>query len=85
MHYGDAHEDIKQMIRGVGMPHEHDIVLVYPGGSYMSVIATNYFVDVGNESFICNTLIEAEKFLWEHWAYNNHYGGYHEQNTNNLG
>lgn len=72
MHYKDTHEDIKQMIQDVGMPHEHDIILVYPGGSFISVIAAKYHVDVGNESIICDTLVEAEKFLWEQWAYNNH-------------
>lgn len=71
--YRFAPEIAKEHAGICGMPHIHDILIVYPDDACIVKIVDEYCVTVGNLQETFYSLHDAEKFLWENYSHGNHY------------
>lgn len=64
--------DVAMQLEGVDL-EKTAITVYYPDSTFITVDTGNgaYNVLLGNKEASFNTLHEAEKYLWESWAYSN--------------
>lgn len=70
---------IKEQVKEGGMPHEDDIVVVYPDGAFILVFGDGYIVTIGNTEDLLPRFHLAEDHLWDNWSGPNFEGSIYDE------